>query len=499
MNLAVFTVAVHGADMRYQVAATLAFLVAVSNNFLWNRHWTFKAGDGRAASPGRALPDSSASSRSLVGLGAAHAAGRGRRDARGAGAGDRDRRRHAAELPRQQALELLSLIRRALVAGARPRARPGGGRARRDERAGARRGGLAGATPITAPCPRRGRSRRPRRARPRGASRRSPPSCAGIRGASVSALRKDGRWVVQAFTPGKDRRQIIEVYVDPYSGRVTEAWTGPQVAWGMARGYPGAFGRSVNSPWIWVTLCVLFVVPFLDVRRPLRLLHLDLLMLVGFSVSLAFFNDANLGLSVPLVVRPARLSRRAARVHRPAPRRRGRRSRCGCSIPWQALALLTLFLVGLRIGLNMIDGNVIDVGYAGVIGADKLAHGRELYGAFPNDNAQGDTYGPLLYLAYVPFELIWPWVGRWNDLPAAHAAAGRLRRGVRRAALPDRPAHPRHRAGRRARVRVGRVPVHDLRDELGDERRAARRARPRRDLRRRRARSRAARSAWRPG
>ena len=34
--------------MPYQLAATLAFLVAVSNNFLWNRHWTFKAGDGRA-------------------------------------------------------------------------------------------------------------------------------------------------------------------------------------------------------------------------------------------------------------------------------------------------------------------------------------------------------------------------------------------------------------------------------------------------------------------
>lgn len=48
VNLAVFTLAVHGADLRYQVAATLAFLVAVSNNFLWNRHWTFKAGDGRA-------------------------------------------------------------------------------------------------------------------------------------------------------------------------------------------------------------------------------------------------------------------------------------------------------------------------------------------------------------------------------------------------------------------------------------------------------------------
>jgi putative flippase GtrA len=48
VNLAVFALAVHGAGLGYQVAATLAFLVAVSNNFLWNRHWTFKAGDGRA-------------------------------------------------------------------------------------------------------------------------------------------------------------------------------------------------------------------------------------------------------------------------------------------------------------------------------------------------------------------------------------------------------------------------------------------------------------------
>ena len=260
----------------------------------------------------------------------------------------------------------------------------------------------------------------------RAAARRVPKIADELRRyprAKVSSLRKDGRWVVQAFTPGKDRRQIIEVYVDRTSGQVTEAWTGPQVAWGMARGYPGAFGRSVNSPWIWVTLCVLFIVPFLDLRRPLRLLHLDLLMLAGFSVSLAFFNDADLDRSVPLSFLPlAYLAVRLAyiglrRSPRPAAPLR-------LLVPWQVLGLLTLFLIGLRVGLNMIDGNVIDVGYSGVIGADKLAHGREIYGAFPTDNAQGDTYGPLLYLAYVPFEWIWPWVGRWNDLPAAHAAAG---------------------------------------------------------------------------
>ena len=93
-------------------------------------------------------------------------------------------------------------------------------------------------------------------------------------------------------------------------------------------------------------------------------------------------------------------------------------------LPWRCLVVIGLFLVGLRVGLNIVDGNVIDVGYAGVIGADKFSHGRQLYGAFPFDNGSGDTYGPLLYLLYVPFEWIWPWQGTWDDLAAAHAVAG---------------------------------------------------------------------------
>jgi hypothetical protein len=34
-----------------------------------------------------------------------------------------------------------------------------------------------------------------------------------------------------------------------------------------------------------------------------------------------------------------------------------------------------------------------------------------------------NTYGPVTYLAYMPFEWIWPNHGKWDDLPAAHAAA----------------------------------------------------------------------------
>jgi uncharacterized membrane protein len=87
------------------------------------------------------------------------------------------------------------------------------------------------------------------------------------------------------------------------------------------------------------------------------------------------------------------------------------------------LAVGVVFLMGFRIGLNVADSNVIDVGYAGVIGAHKLLHGHPLYGHWPSDNAYGDTYGPVNYYAYVPFRAIFGWSGTWDDLPAAHAAA----------------------------------------------------------------------------
>lgn len=48
VNLAVFAAGVHLVGLDYLVAATVAFLVAVTNNFLWNRHWTFDARSGHA-------------------------------------------------------------------------------------------------------------------------------------------------------------------------------------------------------------------------------------------------------------------------------------------------------------------------------------------------------------------------------------------------------------------------------------------------------------------
>jgi Glycosyltransferase family 87 len=92
-------------------------------------------------------------------------------------------------------------------------------------------------------------------------------------------------------------------------------------------------------------------------------------------------------------------------------------------VPVRWLAVAVVFLLGFRVALNVTRSNVIDVGYAGVIGADRFADGRALYGAFPSDNQNGDTYGPAVYEAYVPFEQALPWSGRWDDLPAAHAAS----------------------------------------------------------------------------
>jgi putative flippase GtrA len=48
VNLIVYTLCVHAAGIDYHLAAIAAWLVAVVNNFMLNRHWTFDAGDGRA-------------------------------------------------------------------------------------------------------------------------------------------------------------------------------------------------------------------------------------------------------------------------------------------------------------------------------------------------------------------------------------------------------------------------------------------------------------------
>jgi hypothetical protein len=226
----------------------------------------------------------------------------------------------------------------------------------------------------------------------------------------------DGKWEVGYFAGD---REVALVIVDPATGLVRESWTGYQVGWKMARGYSGAFGHKLNAPYAFLPLCAIFLLGLLDWRRLRRLANLDLLVLLGFGVSNFFFNRAEIGVSVPLQYIPlGYLFGRALWIGM-------RGGGDGIRPRWPAAWLLiaALFLMGFRVGLNMADSGAIDVGYAGVVGADRIARGEPVYDNFPADVSQGDTYGPVNYLAYVPFERIWPWSGTWNDLPAAHGAA----------------------------------------------------------------------------
>jgi hypothetical protein len=199
----------------------------------------------------------------------------------------------------------------------------------------------------------------------------------------------------------------------------TTVWHGYQATWEMARGYSGAFGHRLNAPYVFLPLCALFLLGLVDWRRLWRVANLDLLVLLGFGVSHIWFNRGEIGVSVPLQY-PVLLYL-LGRALWIGLRGRGE----GLHPVWPAAWLLVaaLFLMGFRVGLDVADSGVIDVGYASVVGADRVTHGEPVYDNFPADVSQGDTYGPVNYYAYVPAELVWPWSGSWDDLPAAHGAA----------------------------------------------------------------------------
>lgn len=262
-----------------------------------------------------------------------------------------------------------------------------------------------------------------------------------------SVFKSEGRYWRERVWDTK-AGQIAEGRVDDASGKVTEAWTGPQVAWGMARGSPGAFGgKQINTLPIWLGFCALFLIGLGDLRRPLSLRNLDLLALLSFSVSLWFFNQGRIFSSAALVYPPLfYLFGRLLYVGL-----RGRPVTASRPVwPIWLLAAVTVFTIGFRIGLNIRDGNVIDVGYTGVIGAERIVSGQSPYGHFPMEtlkgktlpacgaadsagnvhdriqpggrceaiNPEGDTYGPVAYLSYIPGLELFGWSHKWDDLPA---------------------------------------------------------------------------------
>ncbi len=246
---------------------------------------------------------------------------------------------------------------------------------------------------------------------------------------AAAYLAGPGRWQVSLFGEGKEEAQIT---VDDRAGTVIKALTGAQVAFFAARGEEGAYGRKLNAPYVWIPLMALFILPFIDPRRPFRLLHLDLLVLLGFSASHYFLNRGEIGTSVPLVypVLLYLLVRMLVFVYAEGYGNEQKPVRSLVPVKYLAIGL-ALLAVGHAVANLSTQNNVLDIGYSGVVGADRLLQGEEIYGNFPNDDdpgqecciSTGDTYGPVNYYAYVPFELAFPWHGTWDKLPAAHAAA----------------------------------------------------------------------------
>ena len=235
---------------------------------------------------------------------------------------------------------------------------------------------------------------------------------------TVIIVNDDDLWQV-GYKSGDN--EVAQVKVDPHSGEIVESWTGYQVAWPMARGHEGQFGHLLNAPYVWFPLALIFLVGLFDFRRPGRIAHLDLLVLLSFGISQLYFNRGEIGLSAPLAYPP--LVYLFARMAWIGFRGGGPGLRPSLRLSWIAVA--TVVLIAFRVTLNIADSGVIDVGYAGTIGADKITHGERLWGEneFPEDNRFGDTYGPVNYYAYVPFELALPWSGEWDNLPASHGAA----------------------------------------------------------------------------
>jgi hypothetical protein len=265
--------------------------------------------------------------------------------------------------------------------------------------------------------------------------RRYPPT------PTTDATYDKGVWTVKIWSGAAG--EIATGTVDDVTGVILEAWTGPQVAWKMARGSPGAFGgATINRTGVWLGFCAVFLIGLADWRRLFSLRNLDLLMLVSFSVSLWFFNRGNVFTSVPLVY-PG-LVWLLGRCVWTGMRNRAPRGRAVWPV-W-VLVVATVFLAGFRIGLDLRDANVIDVGYSGVIGAERISHGQSPYGHFPveenlpacgpadaegeirdriqtngrceNATPQGDTYGPFAYEAYLPGYWAFGWSGQWDKLPA---------------------------------------------------------------------------------
>ena len=243
---------------------------------------------------------------------------------------------------------------------------------------------------------------------------------------TTRATYEDGEWTVRFYVDEKGAvggrptdygKEIATVGVNDKSWVLNYVYTGDQVGWNMARGVKGAYGKQANYWWVWLPLSLAFAAAFWRTDRLISLRNLDILALLGFLVSHGFYRQGIVLEAVvlwypPLIYLFVRTLLMGFGI--------GEKVERTSNLPMWLLMVLAGLAGGLVMALN-VDARVIDVGYAGVVGADRILDGTIPYGNMPSDVGTGDTYGPLNYLLYVPFVLMFGYSGEWDFLPAAHA------------------------------------------------------------------------------
>jgi hypothetical protein len=187
----------------------------------------------------------------------------------------------------------------------------------------------------------------------------------------------------------------------------------------------------------WVLLAVLFPLPFVDLRNPWRLLHLDLALLLGVGALQLWGWETGRLLPAERIVMPVVLVSLLARLLSAGFRPQARTGPLVPLVPVTWLAVAVVLLAGFRLYYTKTTSDrVIDVGAASVLGAQRIADGEPLYGVtyaapvrkpdgriFLARYPRGDTYGPANYLFYVPFERAMPWNLSSGGTHAARGAA----------------------------------------------------------------------------
>jgi hypothetical protein len=172
---------------------------------------------------------------------------------------------------------------------------------------------------------------------------------------------------------------------------------------------------AVSNWWVCLPLWALFLLALGDLRRPLRLYNLDLLVLGSFVVALGCYGSSRtlpVQLLYPPLVYLAPRMLCVARVGRTGSARAAESPVFRPWLSWRWLLLGVVVLSAVHVHWALSDASTSDVGEAGAWGASRILHGEALYGPDKALTAKSagdphfDTYGPFNYEAYVPFVLV---------------------------------------------------------------------------------------------